>query len=93
MVPFSVRTGKQKIELVSGGYFYGGEFPIVHMCVLTKEFFTSPTFEPVYSHPEGGEVAQAWLAELMQAAEDTRHDSVLFYRASLSDTEQPTRHS
>lgn len=62
-------------DLVTGGYFYGGEFkvpdhPLVkpHIRFNTK-YFCAPEFEEViHTQPERGQKAQAWLRDLMTEA-------------------------
>jgi len=68
-------AGAKPNDLVTGAYFYGGEFlipnhPQVRPFVrFNKKYFTAPEFEDViHTHPDRGQRAQAWLRELMQEA-------------------------
>lgn len=62
-------------DLVSGGYFYGAEYPIpAHPLIrpnvrFNQKYFTAPEFEgAIHKYPERGQKASAWLREVMQEA-------------------------
>ncbi|MEI6644956.1 MAG: hypothetical protein WCP12_02835 [bacterium] len=65
----------QPNDLVSGGYFYGGEFKIPNHPLLkskirfNKDYFCAPEFEEViHQHPQRGQRAQQWLRDVMAEA-------------------------
>ena len=62
-------------DLVSGGYFYGGEFripnhPLIKPSVrFNQEYFCAPEFEKViHTQPERAEKAREWLQAVMAEA-------------------------
>jgi len=65
----------QPNDLVSGGYFYGGEFKIPNHPLLkskirfNKDYFCAPEFEEViHQHPQRAQRAQQWLRDVMAEA-------------------------
>ena len=80
----------QPKDLVSGGYFYGGEFKIPNHPLLKSKirfnqtYFCAPEFEAViHQHPERGQRAQQWLREVM--AEARRCGMILAMSTELRD--------